>query len=66
MLYFQDDRLDVCFGKVHLPYDSNCILLHLIQPENVQTNDRESTALNPADEHYIPAKVDVAECAFHL
>lgn len=55
------------FGEVHLnPYDSNCILLHLIHPKNVQTSDRESTVLNPGDEHYSPAKVDVAGCAFPL
>lgn len=54
-------------GKVHLNlYDSNCILLHLIHPKNVQTSDRESTVLNPGDEHYSPAKVDVAGCAFPL
>lgn len=55
------------FAKVHLnPYELNCILLHLIHLKNALTSDRESTVLNPGDEHYSPAKVDVAGCAFPL
>lgn len=55
------------FAKVHLnPYELNCILLHLIHLKNALTSDRESTVLNPGDEHYRPAKVDVAGCAFPL
>lgn len=43
--YFVADRgeaLPVCFWKVHLnPYDSNCILLRLIHPENRQVTGNQ-------------------------
>lgn len=46
-LHFAADRGEaqpVCFCKVHPnPYHSNCILFHLIHPENKKTSDREWT-----------------------